>query len=202
MDLLANLPYTSFDGFLINVDKIRNGWMNLSITANEKTFNYVASYICDPLNDLLTAAVAIIKKQEITSFIYNSTPNTAGDYLYVFHDLEGAEITWLFKYNQKDLTLIIWENCPVDFDTFITLLRENFNSQSFEILDESPDVTKELVFAIKGSTVTFIKAVVNMFTNLQSLKRYDDENSDSDWGFKYSIEKFNILKEWLLHNGL
>jgi hypothetical protein len=200
MDLLSSLTYTTFDNFYIHVDKIQYGWMYLSVGTDDRNFNYAASYLGDPLNELLHATISIVKEQK--SNLHSNAVTNIRDYVYVIHELEPDLVTWLFKYNNDELTLIIWKNIPTDVDTFDMLIEEDFNSQSVEItlLDKASVLTDELAFAIKGNFISFIKALINTFINLGSLKRHDGDSNDADWGFSYSIDNFNFLKEWLLKN--
>ena len=197
MDILLNLPYTPLDDLYIGVERIKYGWMDLCIAVNGKSFTYGASYLSDPVDDLLTAAVSIIKKDRLAVSHYNL--KEIGDFIYVTHELEPGLVTWLFRYTDNKLTLIIWEDMPTDFDE---LIEARFESQSDKVqkFDAIPDLTQELLFALNGSAVPFIKALINTFTSIDKLERFEDDSNGHDWGFTYSIDNLNFLKEWLSKN--
>lgn len=201
MNLLSHLPYEPFNDFFINVESIRYGWMDLSIGANGKSLSYGASYTTEPLNDLLNVAVAIVSNKKIISSQDNWRPQPIGNCFIVYHDLEGTEVPWLFKYENDELTLFIWASEPVDYDTFANLAEWNFNREAIKYSnpDDIPDLSVDLSFAFKGSAAAFVSALLNTIENLSLLPKDGQEDYDG-WGFKYSIDNFALLKDWLNHN--
>jgi len=193
MDLLGNLSYTCFEDFYIRVEKIKNGWMELCVGNGDKRLNYSASYIGDPLNYLLAAAVSIVENQK-SSHIYNGVAYE-GEYLFIVHDLEPSLVTWLFKPGNDELALIIWEDMPTYFEEMI---ESGFDDIPEEI--KMQDIGKDIFLAIKDSPVLFIKALLGAIEGLTCLKRNDVEFSDSEWGHSYSLENVELLKRWLVEN--
>ena len=197
MDILSNLPYTFFGDFYIRVNKIKYGWMELCVGIGDKCFNYQASYTGDPLNYLLAAAVSVVKNQKSTSN-YNGVAYE-GEYFYITHDLEPSLVTWLFKPGKEKLTLIIWEDMPLYFEEMID---GGFDCSSPEIqmLDNVPDITADICFAIKDSPVAFVKALLCAVEGLTRLERQEDEAGDNEWGHSYSLDNVELLKSWLVKN--
>jgi hypothetical protein len=156
--------------------------MQFFLNANEDHFIYSASYIGDPLNDLLHATALALDKSKHDS------------YCCVFHDLEGQDITWLLKLLGDELSVIIWDGNVSDRDTLLTLSDNNFNSEAFGVLvlDKLPDFHQDLKFALKCKPEIFVRALINAVEGLYRLKKYDDR----DWGFRYSQEDYDKLIEW------
>jgi hypothetical protein len=200
MDILLSLPYTTFDDFYISVKKIKYGWMHFDIGKGKRYISYAASCVGDPLNDLLDVAVLFTGGAMGKTISYYPNPNYIGNYFYVTHDLEGDLAIWLFKYVDEQLTLVIWNGFPTDMDTLYDLAEADFDDQSFEfrMLDEKPDLTKYLVFAVKGPLWAFARVLINTFQNLAGLKRCGDDN---DWGFAYPADQFNFLQQWVAKNN-
>jgi hypothetical protein len=200
MDILSNLPYSTFDHFYVSVEKIEYDWMYLNVGTDERHISYTAGNICGPLNDLLDVAVSMAKGEKIDSPCYDTTPNSIGNYFYVTHDLEGDFIIWLFKYVNEELTLIIWNGFPTDMDTLYDLAEADFDDKSFQFrtFDDAPDLTKELALAMKGSLQVFIQALIHTFERLKGLKRFKDDASD--WGFSYALDSLEFLKDWIAKN--
>lgn len=199
MNLLSNLTYTPFNDFCIRVSRIQYGWMDLTVSSNNNSLSYSASYVSDPLNDLRAAAVYLIKKD--TKYLEHHSVNRFGEYLYIFHDLEPTLVTWLFKVDGSQLTLLIWADMPSNFHI---LVEENFNDESIEVklIDEPIVLPQELSFAIKGPIITFIKALVDTFEELNNLKKPEDDSEYALWGYNYHLEHLNILKECINTNSL
>lgn len=182
MHLLLSLPFTKFDSFEIIVSRIFAGWMDIDVLNDGNRISYNASYLTDPLNDLLSAAVLFVS--------YKNAPPM---YFCATHELEPSKITWLFKWQGSEMILLIWEDIGAELQD---LIDKDFDEESYKYnMDEDrPDLTKGLLLAVKDSPLKFIQALVNVFPTLQHLKR--DENRD-DWGFKYSKDKLAILENWL-----
>lgn len=199
MNILSTLPYTTFDHFYISVEKIRHGWMDLNIGTGIEHISYSASYLGDPLNDLLEVAVLFAGGPKGNAVNYYPNPNYIGNYFYVTHDLEGDLVIWLFKYVDEELTLIIWNGFPTDMDALYDLAEVDFDDQScqYHMLSGKPDLTNNLFFAAKGSLSTFAKTLINTFQNLAELQRWED---DGDWGFAYPVTQFDFLKQWVAKN--
>ena len=120
-------------------------------------------------------------------------------YLYVFHDLEPSLITWLLKGDAEYLTLLIWEEIPDDFHL---LVEDDFDNQSFNVktLDCPLDLSKDLAFSIKDSTLLFAKTLIKTFAEVDNLAIVNNINKESvcpEWGYNYSASNLNILKEWV-----
>jgi hypothetical protein len=205
MDLLSILSYGSLDGFFINVERVKYGWMDLCVGTNQKHINYTVGYVCNPLVDLLDAGIAIIKHEQADQLgdDYKYNYGCIGNYHYVDHDLEGNDVVWLFKVIGENLTLIIW-NSTLNFDDFITLLEADFDSEDVRIkmLSKTPNITEDLALALRGSTITFIEAVKNALKNLPIADKDNEEGNFNNWGFDHSIDKLNLLTEWLIEQGI
>ena len=206
MNLLSTLPYISFDDFFIRVKRIRYGWMELYIGFDDNNFNYSASYLSDPLADLLEVTVySIIEKQSSISDRHYDRFCSINNYYFVVHDLEGDNVFWLFKYADEELTIIIW-NETFDEDVFFELAQENFNSESMVVKMQDPviDINKGVLFAMKGAPIGFIKALNNTLGSLKELDRPNEHADDyyNDWGFIYSSELYEKLNDWLQKNEI
>src|ERR1700748_1632933 len=176
MNLLSDLAYTQFNDFCIHVEKIQYGWMDITVSSKDNYISYSASYISDPLNDLLGASVYFIKKN--AKYLDYHSVNRFDEYLYIFHDLEPDLITWLFKVDENQLTLLIWTDMP---NNFHELIEGHFDKESIQvqIIDEPIDLFQNLSFAIKGPIITFIKVLVDTFEELNNLKKPEDDSEYS-----------------------
>jgi len=197
MDMLSTLSYTTFNDFYISIKKIRYGWMSFNVVADNKDISYDASYLCDPLNDLLDVAVLFAGGPKGKAASYYPKLNYIGNYFYVTHELEGDSVIWLFKYVGEELTLIIWNGFPVDMDALYDLAVADFDDQSLPFTEQ--DLTQKLVFAMKGSLLTFAKTLIDTFHNLECLQRWEDD--DDEWGFAYSKNQLDFFLKWVYKNS-
>lgn len=194
MDILSNLTYNSCKDFKIQVDDIEAGWMDITISTNDKNFNYSASYLTDPLNDLLDATVLLLTNQPF----HIRGGWFLKDKAIVVHDLEGDIIVWLLNYSNNILTVLIWENMSTDL--LEDLCHYNLDSETYKKneFEELPDLTKGLIFALQDTALQFARILKETFKNLDA--KYPDEEYKGHWGFSYSETNFDILIKWLLDN--
>ncbi len=191
MDILSDLPLESSEDFSIAVNNIESGWMDLVIATSEKRFQYSASYLTDPLNDLLEATVLLLTKQSCHSRFGRLFKHSA----MVVHDLEGNMIVWLLHYSDDIFTVVIWKD--IDTGLIEDLCSYNLDKATYEkkTFEDLPDLTNNLLFALKGSPESFAKTLTATFDNLGA--KFPDEEDRDHWGFSYSKTKFQALKKWL-----
>jgi hypothetical protein len=194
MDILSKLKYKSFNDLNIQVDDIEAGWMDLTISTLYKNFKYSASYLTNPLNDLLSATVLLLtdKPFHIRGGLYIK------DNAIVEHDLEGDRIVWLLNYTNTILTVLIWKNISTDLLEDLCLY--NFESEIYikSTLDDLPDLTEDLIFALQDKPFQFAQTLKKTFENLDA--KYPDEDYKGEWGFSYSESDFKILIKWITDN--
>jgi|APLak6261672720_1056091.scaffolds.fasta_scaffold09005_3 hypothetical protein len=194
MDILSNLTYESCKDFVIQIDEIKAGWMDITISTKDKNFNYSASYLTDPLNDLLDATILLLTNQPF----HIRGGWFLKDNAIVVHDLEGDIIVWLLNYSNNILTVLIWEN--INTDLLEDLCSYNFDIETYKKneFEDVPDLTKNLIFALKDTPHFFTQILKDTLKNLDA--KYPDEEYKGQWGFSYSDTNFKALTKWLLDN--
>ena len=195
MNPLSVLPLKPFDDFSIKLGKIQHGWMEITLETTEKSFEYVASYISDPLNDLLEATVHLLTNQPPPPG-YNQ--RLRKDNAFFVHDTEEIFIVWLLHYSNGIFTISIWDNIIVDVIDqlcYYELDREMYNKYAD---DELPDLTNDLIFAFTGSPIVFAQKLKDVFDYLDAT--YTKAKKRKEWGIRYSKENYNMLTQWLAEN--
>ncbi|OOQ57523.1 hypothetical protein BC343_11975 [Mucilaginibacter pedocola] len=156
--------------------------MDINVLNNGNHISYGASYLTDPLNDLLSAAVLFVSYQNAPRMCFCAT-----------HELEPSTITWLLKWQGNEMVLLIWEDVETELQDLIDAgLDEEYYKHNID--KDLPDITKGLLLAVKDSPRKFIQALIKVFPTLQRLKR---DSEDADWGFTYSKDKLATLEDWL-----
>lgn len=206
MDILSTFQYNDFNDFNITIGEIRNGWMNITLTTKEKQLDYWASYICDPLNDLLEATVLLLTKSP--KIIYGNTYFTKEKIIaketrrneLVTHDTEGDYIEWLLRYSDNIFTVIIWKN--IFTDLLDTLCFYDFDSKKYEEneCEEMPNLIDNLEFAFKGEPIFFAQKLILILKELELKNTVDKYEHKTEWGYRYSEENFTKLTEWIKNN--
>jgi len=202
MKIFSHFKFTDIEDFEIEIGEIIAGWMDITIGTNNENFKYSASYIGDPLNELLYATdLLLINKPHIIrcEFFIKDTA-------IVTHHLEPETINWLINYNDNILTILIWKNintdlledlgsCNFDKDLYKKQYGEEY-TDSVDYYDYGEtNLEKTLLFALKGEPTKFVKTLVDICKNLDIL--YEDEKYKNCWGFSYDTDCFNSLVNWL-----
>ena len=196
MNILPHLPFKPVEQFTFQVTRIYAGWMEIILSDNEKSFKYSASYLTDPLEDILFCTVLLLNKQPVhvraNWFLKEGAV--------IMHDLEGDIVVWLLHHSNDVFSVLTWFN----IDPFVleSLCDDNFDMVAYNrkrvYLEDLPDLSTNLLFAFCGSPIHFaqtLKATLNHVT-----KTFIVEEDESDWGIRYSIEDYNALCNWIAEN--
>jgi len=191
MNSLLDLNFTTIRDFSITIGKIEAGWMEITLSNPNRTFTYEASYLTDPLNGLLDVMLAIMENP--LSYTQNNvlSENTR----ILVHDLETDFVVWLFNYTNETLRVAIWLN--IDFDLLDDFRYFEFNEQTYRehTFEDPPNLTENLLFALEGSHVSFLKTLKQVFENLD--KTYVGKEFEGKWGYSYNKKQFHKLMNFL-----
>jgi len=184
MDLLEKIQCLPYD-LKIEIDEISNGWIELTLVSNYAFKKYAASYLCDPINDLLVKYTLLNERipHEINPF------RKIIDFAVIEHYLEGANIIWLLRRKEEDLYIYIWENVYELDDWLFAEFSEQYYIDNFE---EIPNLAKNLIFSLKGKMIDFAKTLI---PTLDWLKEKGTElELTQDWGYKFSETDYQKIK--------
>ena len=111
---------------------------------------------------------------------------------FVEHDCETRIYRWILRKEQEDIYIYIWEDEYGIEDWFMAdFLSENFTSKYEEI----PNVTKNLIFSLKGKMKDFAATVIKTIDQLKL--RATELDKAEEWGYKFSEVEYQKLKEIL-----
>ena len=189
--MLQNISYTSLEELSINIGSIHNGWMDIDVYDGTTNFSYVASYTTDPLNDLLEATVCMLSGKPYIDRIGNTIHN----YYYVDHDLEGANVFWLFDIRDDVLSISIWDDPANELVDFWDTECDMDSNEYQQLIFAHTNLPKPVVAAI-GSKTTFGQLINQVFEalELRKPKTYDEFEG---WGYNYSQKNFELLASLL-----
>lgn len=190
--MLPNVTFTPIKDFSIAIGYIRNGWMEVTIADGRRDYNYVVSYVCEPLDDLLRMMVKGITNKPY----YESNGYLIGNQCCVVHDTEGDLITWAFFFDGEHMHITIWHDTEnIDLIDDVYMQRFDVSSWEYEEFLQEVDVNKYLLFAIEGPMIDFATHFHDVLAELSSRKR--KKRHFKDWGYKYSAENFEILSGYV-----
>lgn len=192
MSVLSEITDVPINQFRIEIGEI-DSWMEVTLRSDNKSFEYLVSYICDPLNDLLEAVVCLLHGKK-----YYRVPNYLINNAIIDHDLEGKRIVWLFSLTEDKMRVLIWDN--FDFDIVEDLYFYKFDKEAYEynMMEDLPDVTKDLIFAFEGSPKYFAQELIAMFDKID--ERFKGTDEEGEWGISYSKSNYQKLSSWLEEN--
>jgi len=185
MDLLDNIQYQNFNLY-IEIGEIDYGWMDITLVSHYAYKKYCASYLCDPINDLVQKFALLIDNKPFQINPFESRMNIA----IVEHDCEEGNIVWLLRKSNDDLYIYIWEN-EYELDEW---LLADFSTGYFLDNDELlPNITKNLIFSLRGTMKDFAGTVIKTVEYLKNQARQLDPKDD--WGYKISDSDYHeVLK--------
>lgn len=196
MNILPHLHFQPLEELSIRVKRIYAGWMDITLSNKEKSFEYSASYLTDPLEEILYCTILLLNKKPV---------HVRGnwylkDSAVIYHDLEGRVVVWLLHHSNDVFSLMIWDN--IDPDALESLANGNFDMISYNrervYNEDLPDLSTDLLFAFCGSPIHFAKTLKETLENVT--KTFIVGEDESDWGIRYSIEDFNALNNWITEN--
>ena len=172
-------------GLTIEIDKIQNGWMYIILKTNFSIKKYAASYLCNPIIDLIEKYLLLYENKTCE----NNPLRANKKYAVIEHDLEGNNIVWLLHKKEDDLYIYIWE----DFLEIDNWLWAEFNDQSFiNNFENVPQLTENLLFSMKGKMIDFAKTLLPTLDWLKK-KRIELDLVD-EWGYDFSESDYEKIK--------
>lgn len=191
MDLLEKIQCQPYD-LKIEIDEIEYGWMNITLISHYAFKKYAASYLCDPINDLLEKFSSLCEGKSYKVNPFHSIINFA----VIEHDLEGQNIIWLLRIDEENLYVYIWENIYEIDDWLFSGFSEKYYIENQE---EVPNLAKNLIFSLKGKMPDFAKTLIQ---TLDWLKIKGTElKLTNQWGYKFSESEYQKIKMIVEPNG-
>lgn len=113
----------------------------------------------------------------------------------VLHDVEGELITWAFYFDNDHMHITIWKN--IDIDLIDDIYFQRFDNLTWEYYQFTHEVKvdEDLLFAVEGPIIDFATYYKEFMEELGARKRKKDEFKD--WGYRYSEEDFQKLKNYI-----
>lgn len=184
MNLLEKIQCQPYD-LKIEIDEIEYAWMNITLVSHFAIKKYSASYLCDPINDLLEKYTLLAENKPYEINPFHSILN----YAVIEHNLEGMNIIWLLRKKEDDLYIYIWEDVYEMEDWLFV----EFSQQYFiDNLEEIPNLAKNLIFSIKGKMIDFAKTLM---PTLELLKKNGVElDLTKTWGYKFNESDYKKIK--------
>lgn len=196
MDLSPEFPITEVkctDDFIVRIDNVIHGWMDMSITAAGTTFSYSPSYLRDSLRHLLQMVLLML---DIEPLPYNDyvEENNHGFYKVVF-DLEGDIIWWQFCKDGDNFQLFVWKN-PIEIMIESLFYGDYMGYPLDYFYVEHPEerIGNYLIFALTGKKEIMVDCILEMCAVYEM--KYSPEDYRNGWGEDYPIRELELLKKW------
>ncbi|RVU91566.1 hypothetical protein EH230_12010 [Flavobacterium columnare] len=186
MDLLDNIIFNP-SKLVISIGEIDAGWMDITLTTNTKSIDYMVSYVCDPVNDLLINFSKLITGHPIEVNPFLKLDNL----FHVIHDCEGQLITWVIIKENDKLKILIWEN---QYDV-LDWIRLGFSAKEIYFYEEIPNINDCLIFAIDSSISDFAQTLVNCIQQLKNKEEFLIYKES--WGYEFDEDAFKKIESYL-----
>lgn len=161
MDLLDQICFEPLE-LKVTTGRIYAGWMDFTIKTPSKCVFYKVSYICNPVRDIVQAAVLLIRNKPLM-VSFTDTSNCC----VIEHHCETEGIYyWIILREFNTVRVMCYHNCSEFVETMVDM---NFSSsKTYDIYNDLPDIHQNLMFAVKGTTHDFVFFVKDLLWSLAS----------------------------------